>query len=79
MHDAYLMENQPSTHDANTLENSHASEVPTYKVEEYSPNEEAHTERQHELENEDRHLLELKHNEMADQRFLDFMYGKLSL
>ena len=73
-----MRDSQPSTHDANTLENSHASEVPTHKVEEHSSNEEEHNKRQHEPENEDLYLLKLKLNEIADQRFLDFIHRKLS-
>ena len=62
------------THMMTILWRTHASEVHTSKVEEYSLNEEAHTERQHKPENEDWHLLKLQINEMADQRFLDFIH-----
>ena len=78
MDDPYSMESQTYSHDDYTLENSHARELPTTKVEEYSLNEEEHNKRQHKPENEDRHLLKLKLNKMADQRFLNFMYRKLS-
>ena len=77
MHDAHSIQSQLSTHDDHTLENSYASEIPSTKVKEYSPNEEEHNKRQHKLENEDQHLLKLKLNEMVDQRFLDFVHRKL--
>ena len=79
MDDFYVRDSQLSPQDDQTLEDTHASEVSTTKVEEHSPNQEEHNRRQHKPENEDRNLLKLKHDEMADQRFLDFMYGKLSL
>ena len=46
------MESQLSTHDYHTLENSHASEVPTTKVGGHSPNEEERNITQHEPEKE---------------------------
>ena len=79
MDDACVRDGKLSTHDDRSVEDTHASEVSTTKVEEHSPNQEEHNRRQHKPENEDRNLLKLKHDEMADQRFLDFMYGKLSL
>ena len=79
MADAYTRDSQLSPQDDHTLVDSRASEVPTTKVEEYSLNEEEHNKRQHKPENEDRHLLKLKLNEMSDQRFLNFMYRKLPL
>ena len=77
MDDYYVRDSQLSTHDDHTSENSHANEIPTPNVEEHSPNEEEHNKRQHKLENEYRTLLKLKLNEMADQRFLDYIYRKL--
>ena len=73
------MESQTYSHDDHTVENSHAREDPTPKVEEHSLYEEEHNKRQHKLENEYRTLLKLKLNEMARQRFLDFIHRKLSL
>ena len=78
MDDPYVRDRHLSTHDDHTLDNSHASEEPTTKVEERWLNEE-HNKRQHKPENEEWHLLKKKKlNKMADQRFLDFMYRKLS-
>ena len=55
--DAYLIQSQLFTHDDHTVENSHAIEIPSTKVEEHSPNEEEHNKRQHKSENEVQHLL----------------------
>ena len=77
MDDFYVRDSQLSTHDDHTVENSHAREDPTTKVEEHSPNEEEPNKRQHKPENEDRPLLKLKLNEMAAHRFRKFIYRKL--
>ena len=76
--DSCVRDSQLSTHADFSLVDSHASEEPTTKVEELSPNKEENNTKQHKPENEDRHLLKLKLNEMVDQRFLNFMYRKLS-
>ena len=52
MDDASVRDSQLSTHADHTLEDSHAIEVSTNKVEEHSPNEEEHNKRQHKPENE---------------------------
>ena len=77
MEDSYIRDSQLSTHDDHTAENSHAREDPTTKVEEHSPNKEEYNKTQRKPENEDRPLLKLKHNEIANQRSLDFVHRKL--
>ena len=78
MDDACVRDGKLSTHDDHSLENSHKSEEQTSPVT-HSPNEEEHNKGQHQPENEDRHLLKLKLNEMADQCFLDFFHRTLSI
>ena len=60
MDDVHLMQSKLSIPDANTLEYSQASEVPTTQVEQHSRNEEEYNKRQHKSEIDNHYPLKQK-------------------